>query len=99
MVVFLVNLSSKHKKNNKLRWLASDINFKLLHTGCPIAHDATEIEIIWGKLEMEERQIENEAQSKTLERQELTETLETLGPKGLTETLAPKGRIETLETK
>ena len=49
---------------------------------------------------MEERQIENEAQTKTLERQApLTETLETLGPKGLTETLAPKGRIETLETK
>ena len=28
-------------KNNKLRWLASDINFKLLHTGCPIAHGVT----------------------------------------------------------
>ena len=25
--------------NNKLRWLASDINFKLLHLRCPIAHD------------------------------------------------------------
>ena len=26
------------KENNKLGWLASDINFKLVHTGCPIAH-------------------------------------------------------------
>ena len=24
----------KTQMNNKLRWLASDINFKLLHTGC-----------------------------------------------------------------
>ena len=31
----------KTQKNNKLRWLASDINFKLLHTGCPIAHVST----------------------------------------------------------
>ena len=31
----------KTQKNNKLRWLASDINFKLLHTECPIAHDST----------------------------------------------------------
>ena len=29
----------KTQKHNKLRWLASNINFKLLHTGCPIAHD------------------------------------------------------------
>ena len=30
----------QNTKNNKLRWLASDINFKLLlHTGCPITHD------------------------------------------------------------
>ena len=28
----------KAQINNKLRWLASNINFKLLHTGCPIAH-------------------------------------------------------------
>ena len=28
-------------KNNNLRWLATDINFKLLHIGCPIAHAAT----------------------------------------------------------
>ena len=28
----------KTRINNKLRWLTSDINFKLLHTGCPIAH-------------------------------------------------------------
>ena len=28
----------KTQRNNKLRWLASDINFKLLSTGCPIAH-------------------------------------------------------------
>ena len=26
------------QKHNKFRWLASVINFKLLHTGCPIAH-------------------------------------------------------------
>ena len=25
-------------KENELRWLASDTNLKLLHTGCPIAH-------------------------------------------------------------
>ena len=35
-------IPSKHKfktqENDKSRWLASDINFKLLHTGCPIAH-------------------------------------------------------------
>ena len=28
----------KTQMNNKLRWLASDINFKLLHIGCPITH-------------------------------------------------------------
>ena len=28
----------KTQKYNKLRWLASDLNFKLLHTGCPNAH-------------------------------------------------------------
>ena len=28
----------KTQKHNKVRWLASDINFKLIHTGCPIAH-------------------------------------------------------------
>ena len=31
----------KTQINNKLRWLASVINFKLLHTGCPIAHAFT----------------------------------------------------------
>ena len=31
----------KAQKHNKLMWLASDINFKVLHTGCPIAHGAT----------------------------------------------------------
>ena len=35
-------IPSKHKFktqiDNKLRLLASDVNFKLLHTGCPIAH-------------------------------------------------------------
>ena len=31
----------KAQRNYKSRWLASDINFKLLHTGCPIAHDIT----------------------------------------------------------
>ena len=30
----------KTQINNKLRWLASDINFKLLHIGCPIAQDS-----------------------------------------------------------
>ena len=28
----------KTQQNNELRWLAFDINFKLLHTWCPIAH-------------------------------------------------------------
>ena len=28
----------KTQINNTLWWIASDINFKLLHTGCPIAH-------------------------------------------------------------
>ena len=37
MVVYQVKICSKHK-NNRLRWLASDISFQLLHTGCPIAH-------------------------------------------------------------
>ena len=32
------NKFKTRKKNNKFRWLASDIIFKLLHTGCPIAH-------------------------------------------------------------
>ena len=27
----------KAQKDNKLRWLVSDIDFKLLHIGCPIA--------------------------------------------------------------
>ena len=36
--VYQAKISSKHK-NTKLRWLASDIYFKLLHIGCPIAHD------------------------------------------------------------
>ena len=31
----------KIQKKNKLRWLASDIDFKLLHTECPIAHGNT----------------------------------------------------------
>ena len=32
-------IPSRNKlKNNKFRWLATDINFKLLHTGCPITH-------------------------------------------------------------
>ena len=33
----------KTQIDNKLRWFASDINFKLLHTGCPIAHVYTRI--------------------------------------------------------
>ena len=40
MAVYQVKISSKHK-NAKLRWLATDINFKLLHTGCPITHEYT----------------------------------------------------------
>ena len=36
-------IPSKNKfetqKNIELRWLPSDINSKLLHTGCPITHD------------------------------------------------------------
>ena len=32
-------IGSKNKNTiNKLKWLSSDIKFKLLHTGCPIAH-------------------------------------------------------------
>ena len=38
-------IPSKNKfitqENVKLKWLASDINPKLLHTGCPITHDKT----------------------------------------------------------
>ena len=41
MVVCQVTMNSKHRKNNKLRLLASDINFKRLPTGCPIAHGLT----------------------------------------------------------
>ena len=37
VVVFQVKISSK-QKHTKLGWFASDINFKPLHTGCPIAH-------------------------------------------------------------
>ena len=29
----------QNTRNNELRWFATGINFKLLHTGCPIAHD------------------------------------------------------------
>ena len=32
-------IDSKHQKNAKLRWLAAEINFKLLNTRCPIAHE------------------------------------------------------------
>ena len=35
-VVYQVKICSKNKKH-KLRWLASDTNFKLLHIGYPIA--------------------------------------------------------------
>ena len=31
----------KTKINTKLRWLTPDVNFKLLQTGCPIAHGNT----------------------------------------------------------
>ena len=31
----------KTKKSTNLSWLASDINFKLLHTGSPYAHGIT----------------------------------------------------------
>ena len=38
-------ITSKYKFKtqmyNKVRWLASDLNFTLLHTGCPNAHDLT----------------------------------------------------------
>ena len=37
MVVYQVKISS-NTKNHEFRWLAFDINFKLLHTECPIAH-------------------------------------------------------------
>ena len=42
MAVYHVKMSSKHKKS-KLKWLASGMNFKLLHIGCPIAHAETEV--------------------------------------------------------
>ena len=32
---------SKTQKFNRLRWLASDINFKLLHIGCPNAQGSS----------------------------------------------------------
>ena len=39
-------MSNKNKfitqKNNKLGWFATDIKFKLLHTGCPITHGSAE---------------------------------------------------------
>ena len=39
VVAYQLEISSKHKKKNtKLRWLASDIDFKPQHTGYPIAH-------------------------------------------------------------
>ena len=31
----------KTQEYNQLRWLASNMNFKLLHTGCPKAHEQT----------------------------------------------------------
>ena len=45
MVLYQVNISSKHK-NIKLRWLVSDINFKLLYNECPITHDKTCIKMM-----------------------------------------------------
>ena len=33
----------KTQKYIKLMWLASDINFKRLHTGCSIAHEETQL--------------------------------------------------------
>ena len=33
------NKFKTQEKNTKLRWLASDVNFKLQHTGCPTTHD------------------------------------------------------------
>ena len=35
----------KTQKHNKIRWLASDINLKLLHTGCSIAHEPIDIKL------------------------------------------------------
>ena len=29
------------QEDNRLRWLASDVNLKLLHIECPVAHDKT----------------------------------------------------------
>ena len=37
----------KNTKNNKLRWLAADINFKLLHSGCPIARGKSLLKIAY----------------------------------------------------
>ena len=42
-IVYQVKISAKQKKNAKFRWLASDINFKLLRTGCPIAHGSIKL--------------------------------------------------------
>ena len=36
VVVYQVKILYVHKKHK--RWLASDMNFKQLQTGCPIAH-------------------------------------------------------------
>ena len=41
MFLYQVKISSKCKKTIKFNWPASGINFKLLHTGCPIAHGQT----------------------------------------------------------
>ena len=34
---YAISLSSKHKNKKLIRWLATDINLKLLLTACPIA--------------------------------------------------------------
>ena len=40
----------KTQINNKLRWLASDLNFKLLHTGCPVTLAGTSLTVQFPEL-------------------------------------------------
>ena len=36
----------KTQRNSMFRWLATDIKFKLLHTGCPITHAQSRLDVI-----------------------------------------------------
>ena len=43
------NKFETQKKNNKLRWCASDIDFKRLHIGCPVTHDQIRLSSVYTK--------------------------------------------------